>query len=121
MARGNPSKLQPPQSKREASERGRNGGIKSGEAKRKKKALREHLEALLAGRQGGMSTAEALTLALVEKGLSGDVRAFEVIRDTIGEKPVEKSQQEVAGALALDVSVSPAVAAALKALEGIPE
>ncbi|MBD5647979.1 MAG: hypothetical protein HDQ89_10365 [Desulfovibrio sp.] len=103
----------------EAKKLGSAGGKKSGEARRKKKALREHLEALLAGKQGGMTTAEALTLALVEKGLSGDVRAFEVIRDTIGEKPVEKTQQEVAGSLA--VGVSPAVEAALKALEGMAE
>ena len=119
MARGNPDKLQPVRSKHEASERGKIGGKKSGEARRKKKALREHLEALLAGKQGDMTTAEALTLALVEKGLSGDVRAFEVIRDTIGEKPVEKSQQEVAGMV--EVGVSPAVEAALKALEGMAE
>ncbi|WP_165177414.1 DUF5681 domain-containing protein [Desulfovibrio sp. ZJ369] len=121
MARGNPDKLKPVRSKLEASERGKSGGRKSGEARRRKKALREHLEALLAGKRGDMTTAEALTLALVEKGLSGDVRAFEVIRDTIGEKPVEKSQQEVAGQVALDVNVSPAVAAALKTLEGMAE
>ncbi|MDE6734627.1 MAG: hypothetical protein K2J64_04085 [Desulfovibrio sp.] len=119
MARGNPDTLKTHRSSNEARKLGELGGKKSGEARRKKKALREHLEALLAGKQGGMTTAEALTLALVEKGLSGDVRAFEVIRDTIGEKPVEKSQQEVAGSLA--VGVSPAVAAALKALEGMAE
>ena len=119
MARGNPNTLKTHRSSNEARKLGELGGKKSGEARRKKKALREHLEALLAGKQGGMTTAEALTLALVEKGLSGDVRAFEVIRDTIGEKPVEKSRQEVAGSLA--VGVSPAVEAALKALEGMAE
>lgn len=119
--RGNPDKLKPVRNKREASERGKTGGKKSGEARRRKKELREHLEALLSGKRGEMTTAEALTLALVEKGLAGDVRAFEVIRDTIGEKPVEKSKQEIATAVALDVSVSPAVAAALKKLEGVAE
>lgn len=119
--RGNPDKLKPVRNKREASERGKTGGKKSGEARRRKKELREHLEALLAGKRGEMTTAEVLTLALVEKGLAGDVRAFEVIRDTIGEKPVEKSKQEIATAVALDVSVSPAVAAALKKLEGVEE
>lgn len=119
MARGNPDTLKTHRSSNEARKLGELGGKKSGEARRKKKALREHLEALLAGKRGKVTSAEALTLALVEKGLSGDVRAFEVIRDTIGEKPVEKSQQEVAGSLA--VGVSPAVAAALKALEGMAE
>ena len=121
MARGNPDTLKTVRSVNEARKLGSAGGKKSGEARRKKKALREHLEALLAGKRGKVTTAEALTLALVEKGLSGDVRAFEVIRDSIGEKPVEKSQQEVTGQVALDVSVSPAVAAALKALEGMTE
>ncbi|WP_288229685.1 DUF5681 domain-containing protein [uncultured Desulfovibrio sp.] len=101
MARGNPDKLKPVRNKREASERGKTGGKKSGEARRRKKALREHLEALLAGKQDNMTTAEALTLALVEKGLSGDVRAFEVIRDTIGERPVDKSEQQISGGLEL--------------------
>ena len=91
--------LKPVRSKDEAKRRGELGGKKSGEARRKKKALREHLEALLAGKRGNKTTAEAVTVALVEKALAGDVRAFEVIRDTIGEKPVEKSQQEVAGGL----------------------
>lgn len=102
MARGhNQNNLQPVRSKNEARKRGKTGGKKSGEARRKKKALREHLEALLAGKQDNMTTAEALTLALVEKGLSGDVRAFEVIRDTIGEKPVDKSEQQISGGLEL--------------------
>ena len=29
-------------------------------------------------------------MALIEKAQSGDTKAFEVIRDTIGEKPVDK-------------------------------
>lgn len=101
MARGNPGTLKTHRSSDEARKLGSAGGKKSGEARRKKKALREHLEALLAGKRGTMTTAEALTLALVEKGLSGDVRAFEVIRDSIGEKPVEKSQREISGGMVL--------------------
>lgn len=101
MATACADNLRPVRSKSEARTRGKTGGKKSGEARRRKKALREHLEALLAGKRGEMTTAEALTLALVEKGLAGDVRAFEVIRDTIGEKPVEKSKQEISGGMAL--------------------
>lgn len=36
------------------------------------------------------NTQESIAVALVEKAMSGDVRAFEVLRDTIGEKPVDK-------------------------------
>ena len=32
---------------------------------------------------------EKISIALIEKALTGDVRAFETIRDTIGEKPTQ--------------------------------
>ena len=31
----------------------------------------------------------AITVALCQKALKGDTRAYELIRDTVGEKPVE--------------------------------
>ncbi len=73
-------------SKNEARENGRKGGVASGEARRKRKSLREQLELLL---ENG-DTQESIAVALIEKAMKGDVKAFEVIRDTIGEKPVEK-------------------------------
>ena len=79
-------------SKDEARRRGANGGKKSGESRRKRKALKEQLLLLL---ETG-DTAESVAAALIGKALSGDVRAFEVIRDTIGEKPVEKVAQTTA-------------------------
>lgn len=93
--------LLPVRSKDEAKKRGSKGGKKSGESRRKRKALREHLEMLLKTKQGDMTAAEALTMAIFEKALGGDVRAFEVIRDTIGEKPVEKKETEVSGGLVI--------------------
>lgn len=79
----------------EAREFGRRGGKRSGEARRERKALRECLDLLLresvAGADGKKHTrADMISVALVEKALSGDVKAFEVIRDTVGEKPVER-------------------------------
>jgi hypothetical protein len=62
------------------------GGKASVEARRKRKTLKEELLLLL---ESG-DTQESVTLALIEKAMSGDTKAFEVIRDTIGEKPVEK-------------------------------
>ena len=84
--------LSPVQNAEEAKRRGAAGGKKSGEARRQKKALRERLAALLETKHGDMDMADALALALIEKGLAGDVRAFEVIRDTIGEKPTDKME-----------------------------
>ena len=85
----NEKNLKPPRTKSEARERGKKGGKKSGEARRERKALKEQLLLLL---ETGNARQELCT-ALLDKALSGDVRAFEVIRDTIGEKPVEKVAQ----------------------------
>ena len=78
--------LRPVSSKEEARERGRKGGLASGEARRKRKTLKEELLLMLSEGE----TQKSVTLALIEKAMSGDTKAFEVIRDTIGEKPVDK-------------------------------
>ena len=70
----------------ELREMARNGGLASGEARRKRKTLKEELLLMLS--EG--DTQQSVTLALIEKAMSGDTKAFEVIRDTIGEKPVDK-------------------------------
>ena len=62
------------------------GGKASGEARRKRKTLKEELLLMLSEGE----TQQSVTLALIEKAISGDTKAFEVIRDTIGEKPVDK-------------------------------
>ena len=36
------------------------------------------------------STQEAITVALIAQALKGNIRAWELIRDTIGEKPSDK-------------------------------
>ena len=73
-------------SSNEARKNGRKGGIKSGEKRRARKALKEELLLLLSTGD----TQKKLSVALIEKAMNGDVKAFEVIRDTIGEKPVDK-------------------------------
>ena len=78
--------LRPVSSKEEARERGRKGGLASGEARRKRKTLKEELLLMLSEGE----TQQSVTIALIEKAMSGDTKAFEVIRDTIGEKPVDK-------------------------------
>ena len=70
-------------------------GKASGEARRKKRDLRQAIEILLEtdikGKNGEIkSGAEAIAIAQFQKALKGDTRAFEVIRDTAGQKPIEK-------------------------------
>lgn len=90
----NPENLHPCEYKL-TKENNRNGGIKSGETRRRRKELRECLDILLekkiATKDGKKLTgAEAISAKLFEKALKGDTRAFEVLRDTAGQKPVEK-------------------------------
>lgn len=71
------------------------GGKASAEARRKKRDLRAALEVLLerevADGNGGIITgAQALTARLYKEALKGNVKAFEVLRDTVGQKPIEK-------------------------------
>lgn len=93
--------LDPVRTKEEARARGRNGGIASGEARRRKKAFREWLEDQLESDGGTLngkpvSKKELIAARLVQNLLDGSVdtkdflRGFEIVRDTIGEKPVEK-------------------------------
>ena len=79
----------------EARENGRKGGIKSVEVRRARKTLREELIDLLAenitdknGRV--MQTNKAISASIIKQALSGNTKAFELIRDTIGEKPIDK-------------------------------
>lgn len=65
----------------EVRENGRKGGIASGESRRERKALKEELLFLLEqdGRQ------ERISLALLEKAMNGDVAAYKLIAEMLGE------------------------------------
>ena len=74
------------------------GGKASGEARRQKADLRKMcqmvLEMDIKGKDGTVkSGAEAITLAQLRKALKGDAKAYEVLRDTAGQKPVDKVEQ----------------------------
>lgn len=66
------------------------GGKKAQENRAKRKTLREELLALL--EQG--DTQKNMTLSVLMKALDGDLKAYEIIRDTIGEKPKEQVEQK---------------------------
>lgn len=71
-----------------------NGGKASAEARRQKRDLRLALEMLLERDytdKGGktVSGTEAITAKLFEQAMKGNVKAFETLRDTVGQKPVE--------------------------------
>lgn len=72
------------------------GGKKSQEVQRAKRTMRQELEILLAetikSKDGKteITVQEAGMRALTKKYLSGDIRATEFIRDTVGQKPAEQ-------------------------------
>ena len=64
----------------------RQGGIASGITRAKRKTFKEELLNLLSDKDVNKN----ISLSLLSKALDGDIRAFEVIRDTVGEKPIDK-------------------------------
>ena len=89
----------------------RMGGKASGEARRRKKTMKENLELLLTMSVGkgekadiekgenikeyakeNVTVEQAMLIAQIQKALKGDAQAFEMIRDLIGEKPVDKKE-----------------------------
>lgn len=105
----------------ELAEFGRKGGIASGIAKRKKKAMRETLEVLLnmplnnkkchdvediqsfAQLKGkNVSVEAAIMIKQIQRALAGDLPSAEFIRDTSGQKPA--GDLNVTGALPVVIS-----------------
>ena len=113
----NEQNLKPVQSTSEARKRGANGGKKSGETRRMKRTLREQMEMLLSLPvkdeatknfivslgidPASIDNATAITLSMYQEALKGNTKAFELIRDTLGEKPSDKIQIEEAPQIVL--------------------
>ena len=88
----NEGNLKPIRTKSEAREKGKKGGKKSGEVRAQRKTLREELIALLETKIEDKTIQEKISFSLIQEAISGNVKAFETIRDTIGEKPIEQIQ-----------------------------
>ena len=74
----------------EAATAGKNGGVASGAARRQYATFRDAFKAMMTDEDR-----QKIYDALITKAMSGDVRAAEFLRDTLGEKPVEKVEQTV--------------------------
>lgn len=78
-----------------ASEMGRKGAIASNKAQARTRTLAEELKSLLLvtitnSKGEKVTTQAAISTAMIKAALGGDVRAFNTIRDTIGQKPVDQ-------------------------------
>lgn len=79
----------------EVRENGQKGGLASGEARRRKRDLRQALEMLLEreykDKNGNAVTGtEAISAKLFEQAMKGNIKAFEMVRDSVGQKPIER-------------------------------
>lgn len=89
----------------EARERGKKGGQASGKARRRRKELKQLLELALSQPSEiveGEDNYTAITAALVQRAIQGDTKAYEVIRDTLGQKPVEQQQMDLTAKIEVD-------------------
>ena len=78
---------------KEQREIAKKGGKASGEARRRKRKLKELLEIALEQKtNGGETKAEFMTNMLVEQAMAGNTKAYRLIRDTLGQAPVQKIQ-----------------------------
>lgn len=96
-------------SSEEAAKNGRKGGIASGAARRERKTLKEALLMILdepardkKGQYTGGTVQDEIITGLLSRAKNGDPRAFELIRDTIGEKPVQDVHVRAGDYSALD-------------------
>ena len=91
--------LNPVHTKEEARERGRRGGLASGEARRKKRDAKSTLEALLAGKTDydgrKVTRYEALALVLMGKAMEGNLMAIKEVFDRVDGKSVAKVEASV--------------------------
>lgn len=85
------------QSREAAKRNGSKGGKKTAANKKARKTFREGLLMVLnekyTDKDGNTSegtTQEAIIAGIIRRAMNGDAKAFELIRDTIGEKPAQE-------------------------------
>lgn len=80
----------------EAREMGRKGGIASGKARRERKAFKEALLlALETMTEEGKTIQDKGIESLMKKYIDGDLQAFTIVRDTVGENPTNKVEGKI--------------------------
>ena len=69
----------------------RKGGIASGKARKEKKLLKDELAIIMENvNKDGKTYQELISTALVKEALKGNTKAYEIIRDTLGQTVTNK-------------------------------
>ena len=77
-----------------AREIGKIGGKKSAEVRKQKKMLKDLLEEALEKKTKTGNKYIDITIALIKEAEKGNVKAYETIRDTLGQKPKDKIEAQ---------------------------
>lgn len=110
--KGNPQNLKPVRTKNEARKKGRNGGIKSGESRRKKKTVREVMEMMAyqpltneklkksinvvasGVEEEDMDLLVAATMGLFQSAMKGSEKAYKVIAEYLDDGAIRDDAEE---------------------------
>ena len=90
---------------------GSKGGIATGETYRRRKLFKEALESALSLQDPealeGMdqTNLDVIIASMIKKAKNGDVPAAVFVRDTVGEKPVDRQEVEVGDLRKLEVEI----------------
>ncbi len=71
----------------EAREYGRKGGIASGKSRALRKTFKQAINSELTD-----EILQQLIKSMISEAKKGNTKAFEILRDTVGEKPIEKQE-----------------------------
>ena len=111
----------------EAKRRGRNGGRASVKARRERRRFEETLRIMLTlpTKQGKVTDAaklktlskdeleaanltvqDRIVVRLINEAMKGNTKAYEAIRDQMGEKPTDRQEVTVSGSVAVDLDTA---------------
>lgn len=95
--KGNPQNLTPfnKMDSKKKKEIQSKGGHASTKVRRERKAFKEDLLSALELIKDDKTVQELGIEALLTKFMAGDLKAFEIVRDTVGEKPTDKQEVKV--------------------------
>lgn len=129
--------LKPVKNSEEARRLGKIGGIRSGEVRRARKALKETLSHLLTLPPGYSEQKEALqalgideddctnqtlmAVSMIQAAIHGDVKAAIWVRDTVGEKPADKVDATVSTSSPIDDELAGLSLEELREIAGLDE
>ena len=115
------------QSREEAVKNGRKGGKASGKARRERRRFEETLRIMLTlpTKQGKVTDAaklktlskdeleaanltvqDKIAVRLINEAMKGNTKAYEAIRDQMGEKPTDRQEVTVSGSVAVDLDTA---------------